>query len=604
MIAVGLIGYYGTTRLAASSSDMRDISELNAAILEVDRDVQELQMWAEKYITTGHDSMRDSVFEVHDKLTQRVSSTISGQSQSTPEMLTSLTEISRHLKQYRIDFDSVVEERQLRTELAQSLLPAESQRIASALAAINGGEARLEQADKANLSFLQCETLFHQSEQLLIRYYESPDSAVLNEALEKLDRATAKIAVLEPRVEPSGSAARLVKKLQEYKRVTLRAVQATRGYLFLVNVVMAGEASEVAYYSDRLRTQAETRRISLSTAVSTTLDRSVTRTAYSILAATFLAVLMAARLGVLILPPITSLTSTFQRLAGGETLVDIPETKRNDEIGEMAKAARVFSDQNQTTRKLLTQAETLSRQLQKNTEELTASNEELDSFAYVASHDLKSPLRGIRQLATWIQEDSGHFLPEKSIKHLQLMNERVTKMETLLQDLLDYSRVGRLGGEPEDVSVSKILAGIVSITDNPEGVVVRWREPLPEFTTLRQPLDQVLLNLIGNAIKHNHMGADGFVDVTVFEEQDWYRFRVQDNGPGIDKSNHERIFQLYQRVGDTSVDGSGMGLAIVKKQVESFGGSISVASSLGAGTTFEFNWPMHMPRAEEENTNE
>jgi len=131
-------------------------------------------------------------------------------------------------------------------------------------------------------------------------------------------------------------------------------------------------------------------------------------------------------------------------------------------------------------------------------------------------------------------------------------------------------------------------------------VIVRWVDDLASLNTLRSPLEQVLLNLIGNAIKHNDKGPGGLVEVSCVREQDRYRFSVRDNGPGIDAKHHERAFQMYQRVGDPNVDGSGMGLAIVKKQIEKLGGEVALYSKLGAGATFEFTWPIALPVLAEE----
>lgn len=601
LVTIGLIGYFGTTSLARSSFAIRDVSDLNLAVLESDRDVQELQMWAEKYITTGHDSMRDSVLDVHEALTERVTETLNGQ--SSPEMRSSLEEISRHLEGYRAHFDSVVEERQLRTELAKSLLPKQSEAIANALGVMAEALQDSDKPTQLRVARLQCETLFYQAEQLLLRYFESPDSVVLNDALGKLKLATATVSKLAVDTETRQASQKLLSEFGGYRRITLRAVQATRGYLYLVNVVMAGEASEVSYYSERLRMLAESRRAEISVTSDATMERNRNVIVCSLIGAMTLALSMAGRLTVLILPPITSLTKTFRLLAAGETLVAIPEADRDDEIGEMAKAARVFSDQNRTTQKLLTQAEELGSQLQRKAEQLEASNSELDSFAYVASHDLKSPLRGIRQLATWIEEDSGHLLPGDSQLHLQQLTARVTKMETLLQDLLDYSRAGRQVREPEEIDLSALLQGIVDITDNPQGVKVTWPKDSLSLTTVRPQLEQVLLNLVGNAMKHNDKSADGLIDVKVAQEGDWYHFQVKDNGPGIDESNHDRVFQMYQRVGDVSVDGSGMGLAIVKKQVENAGGHVTLESCRGSGATFEFTWPVLVPSSHLEHCN-
>ena len=291
------------------------------------------------------------------------------------------------------------------------------------------------------------------------------------------------------------------------------------------------------------------------------------------------------------------------QLAKGETLRDIPGTDRQDEIGKMAKAAQIFSDRNQETNRLLEQSELLAFQLEEYARDLKASNEELDSFAYVASHDLKSPLRGIKQLASWIEEDATDSLPEESKMNLQRLQSRVSKLELLLQDLLDYSRVGRLNSSAETVDVSALIQDIVEITDNPEKAKIVWPDDLPTFETFGSPLEQVFLNLIGNAIKHSDKGENAVVELSWKSEDKFYRFSVADNGPGITPANHQRAFQMYQRVGSRDVDGSGMGLAIVKKQVQRLGGEISLDSSEGEGATFSFTWPIEVNAQLEENTN-
>jgi signal transduction histidine kinase len=172
-------------------------------------------------------------------------------------------------------------------------------------------------------------------------------------------------------------------------------------------------------------------------------------------------------------------------------------------------------------------------------------------------------------------------------------------MEMLLDDLLNYSRVGRTEVVPEDVDIAKLLQGIADVTDNPHGVSIRWPDNLPTFKTHRIPLEQVLMNLIGNAIKHNDKGSDGVVEILCERVGHAYHFRVKDNGPGIETQHHERVFQMYQRIGDNGVDGSGMGLAIVKKQVERVGGSIRVDCNHDLGVTFGFNWPSELAASEE-----
>jgi signal transduction histidine kinase len=588
LMANGAVGYFGAHQLRDASEGMQQVARVNAAVLEIDRDVQELRLRVNRYIASGYASARQDVERIGKRLFSRIEAAT--RERSGPVVRDSFERMAGHLREYLRQFESVVSERQLRADLVQRQLPATS---AAITARLNQLSSHYPQGHANRLALLRCETSFSQAEKLFLRYYGMPDTVFLNDALEQLHHALEIATVLE--VEPPAADLKdqLIADLVELEHIGVRAVQATRSYLFFVNVVMAGEASEVAYYSAQVRSISDERQDEIARQVASTTRTVNRRIGIGVAAALAVALLIAARLAFLIVPPITALTSTFKRLAAGETNVEVPRTQRQDEIGQMTLAARVFSDQNRRTRELLEESKQLGQQLSRKATELEATNADLDSFAYVASHDLKSPLRGIRQLATWIQEDAGELLPDKSLAHLQAMVTRVGRMEMLLQDLLDYSRIGRTETELEEVDLDQLLAGILELIDNPAGVTVRWPREASKFSTNRIPLEQVLLNLIGNAVKHNEKGRDGTVEVQWETFDDKCQFRVRDNGPGIARQHHERIFQMYQRVGSAEVDGSGMGLAIVKKQVELVGGSIQVHSALGEGAEFQFQWPIY-----------
>jgi len=589
LVMIGIIGYSGVSRLYDLSSEMRRISDINAVVLTIDRDAQELQMRVGRYVDAGNDSLRDEIVELNDRLVEAINDRAEGETDL--ELQSLFARMSEHLPEYRLHFDSVIEERQVRYDLVQRQLPQQSEMVAMHLQMMSAERKDHQPDNDDEVAVLRCESLFSQAEKLLLRYYVDPDSRFVNEALNDLDAAIASLQEVESQPEDYGVRANAIAALREYKRIGVRAVQATRGYLYLVNVVMAGEASEVTYYSDKLRQVSAERRRSISAEIASTVTSVRQMTGFGIALAVILAVLIAGRLAVLILRPITRLTSTFEHLAAGETVVEIPETHRRDEIGQMAMAAGVFSNRNLEQKQLLMKSEQLSAELAKKAEELEASNSELDSFAYVASHDLKSPLRGIRQLASWIDEDSGHLLPECSVKHFRAMQSRVRRMERLLDDLLNFSRVGQTDGMPENVDLAETFRGIVEMTDNPNGISIRVDDALPTIHTERIPLEHVLMNLVGNAIKHNDKKELGVVELTCQQQVDGFLFKVCDNGPGIDPLHHERVFQMYQRVGDADVDGSGMGLAIVKKQVQRLGGTIRVDSNDGPGVTFSMMWP-------------
>jgi signal transduction histidine kinase len=233
---------------------------------------------------------------------------------------------------------------------------------------------------------------------------------------------------------------------------------------------------------------------------------------------------------------------------------------------------------------------TLEQRVADRTAELARSNRDLDQFAYVASHDLKAPLRAIELLANFITTDAVDILSTASQGHLVKLRSRIKRMEKLLDDLLAYSRAGRLPHAPEKVETRTLVVELVEELGVPAGFTIRVDESLPTLVTARVPLEVVLRNLINNAVKH-HTRPDGHVSITAQEQGAYIEFSVADDGPGIGEQYHARIFDLFRTLKPRDqVEGSGMGLAIVKKIVESQGGTIGVESSEGRGATFRFTW--------------
>jgi light-regulated signal transduction histidine kinase (bacteriophytochrome) len=205
--------------------------------------------------------------------------------------------------------------------------------------------------------------------------------------------------------------------------------------------------------------------------------------------------------------------------------------------------------------------------LRDNNQQLQRSNRDLEDFAYIASHDLKTPLDGIKSAALWLEEDL-HDLSAESRKLLGLMRSRINRMETLLDDLLTYSRVGRIDTAANETKLADIFASIVEVLNPPAHMQVRAEGDLEVIVTAGAQLEQVLRNLIDNAIKH-HDKQSGEVVLSGKHVGDFVEFVVRDDRPGILPQFHDKIFQLFQTLRRRDeVEGSGMGLALVIKLVE------------------------------------
>jgi PAS domain S-box-containing protein len=222
---------------------------------------------------------------------------------------------------------------------------------------------------------------------------------------------------------------------------------------------------------------------------------------------------------------------------------------------------------------------------------LAERNQELDSFVYIVSHDLKAPLRAISNLSVWIEEDLGTELPAEIGQQMAQLRGRAQRMEAMINGLLEYARVGRTDVQIQLVSVAELLAEILDSLAPPSTFKIVIAPDLPTFHTKRLLLYQVFANLIGNAFKH-HDKSNGFIRISCHERGDFYEFTIVDDGPGIPQEEHDRVFVIFQSTNpQKNPDSTGIGLSIVKKIVETAGGNIWLESELGKGTTFYFTWP-------------
>lgn len=236
----------------------------------------------------------------------------------------------------------------------------------------------------------------------------------------------------------------------------------------------------------------------------------------------------------------------------------------------------------------------LNLQLEAKARDLATSNLELEQFAYIASHDLQEPLRMISGFLTLLQSKYEDSLDDKARQYIRFAVEGSQRMRQIILDLLEFSRVGKYDGQPEEVSVNAVIEEVCKILqrriDEKQAEVVF--KNLPVFQSHRAPLFQVFQNLIENGLKYSREGVKPVIRVKAKELKKEWEFSVSDNGIGISKEYFDKIFVIFQRLHNTKdFEGTGMGLAIVKKIVDNLNGIIWVESEEGKGSTFFFTIP-------------
>ncbi|MEO0645551.1 MAG: ATP-binding protein [Cyanobacteria bacterium J06650_10] len=301
----------------------------------------------------------------------------------------------------------------------------------------------------------------------------------------------------------------------------------------------------------------------------------------------------------LVVPIVLNQTETRKKQVWGLLLAHQcrdTRTWREDELtllDDLAVQLAIAIQQNEFIAALESRAQALTtanKRISATARLLKERNRELDEFAYIASHDLRAPLRAVSNLAAWIEEDIADQIPDENKQQLRLIRTRAQRLDNFINGLLDYSRAGRESLEPELVPLHLLIEEVVTSLAPPEAFRVTWPSKLPTIKTYKLLLQQVLSNLISNAIKY-HDKESGTVNLSIQQQADKLLFSITDDGPGIDPTYHQQIFGIFKTLNSRDdVESTGIGLSIVKKIVERQQGELSVESALGKGSTFSFTW--------------
>lgn len=236
----------------------------------------------------------------------------------------------------------------------------------------------------------------------------------------------------------------------------------------------------------------------------------------------------------------------------------------------------------------------LNKKLEKQTKALLNSNQELEQFAYIASHDMQEPLRMVTSFLTHLEKKYSNVLDDKGKQYIYFAVDGANRMRSIILDILEYSRIGKVKEQNEAIDLNKLVDEVCKMNSQKitETKAVITHSNLPTITGFKTPLTQIFYNLIGNGLKYQKPNESPKINIKTVEDDKNWHFTIQDNGIGIDKEFHDKIFVIFQRLHTKQeYSGSGMGLAIVKKIIENLNGTIWVESEINKGSTFHFTLP-------------
>jgi len=278
---------------------------------------------------------------------------------------------------------------------------------------------------------------------------------------------------------------------------------------------------------------------------------------------------------------------------GGKIYVTVFVTSTKDVYGEINGSQGMVYDitakkELVTLRETEQELEKLNEDLESAVRDLSHANKELQEFAHIAAHDLKTPLRAIGTLADWLLRDYADKFDEQGEQKIRLLVAKAVQMSALIDDILRYSRLGHDVTNRQQIDLNPVLSEVIAGVDPPEHIEITIENELPVLMCEKTHIIQIFQNLLSNAVKYMDK-PEGQIKIGCVERDGFWEFSVTDNGPGIEKRHFERIFKLFHTLSASDgVENTGIGLSIVKKIVELNGGSVRVESELGKGSTFVF----------------
>jgi signal transduction histidine kinase/CheY-like chemotaxis protein len=567
-------------------------------VRELERDVLDLQRNVLIYKESASESAINRFNLLMDKNQSNLTrlEKITSEEADSDVYLDYITRMRTHLNDYNENFNSVVEGRTKRQTLYNRGLVNELETLFGSIT-IGGNEDRSLQG-----SLEKAKYHIARAENLLLLYLQFPEQQLVSPFQQQL--ALAKVQISQ-QLASNKSFQTAIDRLSKVEKDFLQLTQITRGYLFLVNVVMTGSANEFLFLARELNRLVTEKFTNTNIAVKQTLDKTRISSDLFSLISIILVATTALFLVYRIMLPINIITNVFQRLAMGKDVESIPSLKRKDEIGLLAQAADVFHEKNKQTTSLLEQSQFINAKQEALNTQLIASNQKVEQatasksmFLANMSHEIRTPMNGIIGMLDIVLSSE---LDQSQRKQLTKAAYSGQILMSLINDILDFSKIeaGKLDIERIEFSVESLFVNILANISNrakEKNLNVKfYTNPNLPAQLIGDPLRiyQVLLNLCSNAVKFTRNGEVCInVDFRLHEETQLLTLylEVTDTGIGMNSEQVSKVFESFtQADGSTSrtFGGSGLGLSIVKQLVELMGGSVSVDSEENRGSIFK-----------------
>ncbi len=601
---VGIISYFGFLQGKKQFAQFTHLNNQANLHIAIERNVLELQRQTLKFTYEGHEIAENKVYALCKSLNEELNAAEKSAPAGAAKKI--IVKMIEHLNIYAKTFKDVAAERKLRNDFVQEKLRDHAENAEHALFEYVLSEKEEEDfthSSKAQLLINGIITI----EKNAFRYFDFLDSTLIAKAkqsfssiqadLENLIMEEAEEAVNEQNESELKDKAFLMvaqNMIFEYEKALLRAVQATRGYLYLVNVVMAGEASEFLYNAKKLKNLSTKNMKTVEYQLTGLIERITFITVLVIIISVILASILSWLVGKSITAPVAQMTNTFKLLAKGDHQAQIPGHDFKDEIGDLSRAADVFKKKNRETEELLIKSRALTNELEEKREELAHSNEELEQFVYTVSHDLKSPLVTSMGFIGMVNDLAKKGEYEKAVSKLDRVARANTRMGQLINDLLELSRVGRVNLDKKSIDMNLMLKDFkdsLKLKLKQEKFELVLEDNLPTIYGNESRILQLFENLMSNAFKYaKNPSGNSRVKIGSVKDNYEYIFYVADNGQGVQKDYHNKIFGLFYRL-DNTKEGTGIGLSVARKVMQFHEGRVWIESEPGHGATFWLAFP-------------